>query len=407
MNNPSFLIVGTNFINKGAEAMMKTVSHQVLNKYPNADIHVICHKEERDVATSQGFHPLYIDVHPLSRLIEKVIGKLKQIAGLANKPYADYTPMNQVKAIKNLKTVIDASGFAYGDKRGYQQPLESQKIIDYCKTIGVPYIIMPQAWGSFKDPQVAQNVRQMLESCDRYYTRDDVSRAYVADLLSKSIEDIPILPDIAFHFPIPDNDGRELIRGFGFDTSSTDKPILGISPNMRIYERMSGIGVDNEYINTVIQLIKHYRDQFHIILIPNEIRPGQSGLKDDAYLCQLIYDTLPDKSGLTLVRGYHTAEEIKAIIREVDILIASRFHSLIFALSLGIPSMAISWSHKYRELFRIFDLERFVVEDKGLKLEKATTLFDELWQNRKDISEQISNELPKLKARNAEVFELI
>lgn len=407
MSKLSFLIVGTNFINKGAEAMMKTVSHEILKRYKDADIFVICHQEEEEVAKQQGFIPLYVEYYIIEKIIDRVVSKFKNILGLKAKPYADYTPIQKIMNIDNLKTVIDASGFAYGDKRGYQQPLESQKIIDYCKQIDVPYIIMPQAWGSFNDPIVAKNVKHMIEASDHFFTRDDVSRSYVSKLLNRPEQDIPLVPDIAFHFPIPEIDGVKLLSNFSLDLNNKKQPLLGLSPNMRIYERMNGSGQENEYVKILIKIINHYKHKFNIVLIPNEIRPGKTNLKDDAYLCNLIYNSFVDNSNLTLVKGYHTAEEIKAIIKETHIMIASRFHSLIFALSLGIPCLAISWSHKYKELFKLFDLERFVVEDKGLQLEKATHLFDELMDNHTLISDRILEELPKIKNKNAFVFDLL
>lgn len=406
MSNQAFLIVGANFINKGAEAMLKTVSHQILKRYPNATIYAICHPQERDIARKQGIEPIYIETNKWKSLIDKIIGKLGRILGQPGKPYADYTPMEKIKEIRGLKTVIDASGFAYGDKRGYIQPLETQKIIDYCHEIKIKYIFMPQAWGSFKDEQVAFNCKRMIESADAYFTRDDVSQKYVAGLLGQSIDQIPKLADIAFHFPIPTIYGKQILSKNQYSNPLQLK-VVGISPNMRIYERMSGKGIDNTYVQAIIRIISTLQSDTHIVLIPNEIRPPGDTLPDDSFLCQTIYDAMSSHDNLTLIKGYYSAEEIKAVIREMDLVIASRFHSLIFALSLGIPSLAISWSHKYRELFKLFDLERFVVEDEGMDEKKILSLYHELRLNSAEISEKIQNQLPILKKSNEHVFDLL
>ncbi len=410
MQQQSYLLVGGNFINKGAEAMLKTVKYKLEEKHPGAVVYCICHPEERVIATKQGFIPVTDTTPPLLKKIQKladrVLGKLKKMMGGAGKPYADYSPMNEIKKINNLVAAIDVSGFAYGDKRGYQQPIETTKIIHFCKQTGARYLFMPQAWGSFKEPQVAKNCRNMILTADAYFTRDDVSRSYVADLLQLKTEDIPLACDIAFHFPIPTISGKEILKK---NKISLDVHLLtvGISPNMRIYERMKGSGADNEYVKNFCAIIKELQQRFEIILVPNEILPGEGvDHADDQFLCKTIYEALPDKIHCHLLKGYYSAEEVKAVIRETDLLIASRFHSLVFALSLGIPCMAISWSHKYRELFKLFSLEEYVLEDKGTGIAHILETFEKLYKSRSEVAQVIKTRLPLLKDSNKHVFDL-
>ncbi|MCH8486172.1 MAG: polysaccharide pyruvyl transferase family protein [Candidatus Cyclonatronum sp.] len=406
MSKPSFLIVGANFTNKGAEAMLKTVQHQILQRYDNAVIYAICHENEAELASTQGIVPLYVDRSSLSVFLGKVAGKLRKIFRLKSKPYADYTPVEKLSQIKNLKTAIDASGFAYGDKGGYIQPLETMKVMDYCEMVDAPYIFMPQAWGSFKDHQVAENCRKMLTRTDTFFARDEVSRTYLANLLLKPAKEVYLLPDIAFHFPIPTLDGNEILKSCGYE-NPLDRPVLGISPNMRIYEKYPERGRENEYLKLLLDVIESLKNSYHIVLIPNEIRPEGSADRDDAYLCKTLYDAISGQENITLISGYRSAEEIKAVIRETDLLIASRFHSLIFALSLGIACMAISWSHKYRELFALFELEHFVVEHKDMNAQYVLQLFGELESSKNEIEAKINKTLPELKAKNAGVFDFL
>jgi colanic acid/amylovoran biosynthesis protein len=105
--------------------------------------------------------------------------------------------------------------------------------------------------------------------------------------------------------------------------------------------------------------------------------------------------------------GYYSAEEIKVVIKATDVVIASRFHSLVFALSLGIPCIAISWAHKYRELFKLFGMEDFVVEDTKMNEAAILQLFEQLTSEYSAWQSKISTVLPELKQRNAEVFDLL
>jgi polysaccharide pyruvyl transferase WcaK-like protein len=403
MNN-SYLIVGTNFINKGAEAMLKTVTHFIRKADPTAEVHLICHESEKSIATAQGFFPHFVQKSSTDVFIDKVEGKVKKVLAITPKPYADYTPIESIKKIKNLKMAIDASGFAYGDKRGYQQPLETLLIIDYVKFIGVPYYFMPQAWGTFKDPKVAANCKLMLEKSDGFYARDDQSREFLATLLGEKVESIPLMPDIAFHFPIPQNDPESIYPGI--NKLKKEKLIIGISPNMRVLERMGKADASNSYVKILLDTIQLLQKNYHVLLIPNEIRPPGDTNKDDAFLCKLLHDLSENKINLHLIEGYRSAEEIKTIIKTCDFLIASRFHSLIFALSLGIPCVAISWSHKYRELFKLFGLEHLVVEDKDMELPIIQNKVEACLSDLEALSSKINEVLIQIKKRNISVFDI-
>jgi coenzyme F420-reducing hydrogenase beta subunit len=57
-----------------------------------------------------------------------------------------------------------------------------------------------------------------------------------------------------------------------------------------------------------------------------------------------------------------TASQLRAVISRCDCLVASRFHSMISALCVGVPPVVTAWSHKYREVMSEFGLESFVIE---------------------------------------------
>ena len=55
--------------------------------------------------------------------------------------------------------------------------------------------------------------------------------------------------------------------------------------------------------------------------------------------------------------------EIKRIIGTASLVISSRYHGLISGLSQNVPSLATSWSHKYKELLIAYNCEKFFIDD--------------------------------------------
>tara|TARA_R110000850_G_scaffold244590_2_gene369413 strand:+ start:24 stop:1274 length:1251 start_codon:yes stop_codon:yes gene_type:complete len=405
MKEKNFFLLGGNFINKGAEAMLKTVQFHILEAHPNAAIYVRCRYAEKDIAIKQGFIPVYENLSGIRKIAyqfyEKALAKTTAALGRKPIPFADRTPIADMRRkIKRVHMGIDVSGYAYGDSRDYMQPLETIKAINFCKERGGKFVFMPQAWGSFELADVAQNVRDMLKLSDDFFVRDTVSRDYIAGLLGKDAASVPVYPDIAFTFPHPGLErGGRILSSIG--RTSSQRKLLAICPNMRVYARSEGKGEDNVYVQKLVKIARHAMDKMDmdVVLVPNEVRPVEGYHPDDRFICRLLNKAISDEERCFYVSEYYSAEEVKSVLGHADLVVASRFHSLIFALSQGIPCMAISWSHKYRELFALFGMEKFVVEDSDINNTGLFELLTELNEQNEQWSTTIKETLPKIKEK--------
>ena len=104
---------------------------------------------------------------------------------------------------------------------------------------------------------------------------------------------------------------------------------------------------------------------------------------------------------------YYSAQEIYNLIGSVDLLISSRFHALIFGFLQEKPVMAISWSHKYRELFSLFGLEKFVLESNEMNQDDTIRLLNKLLEEKTNVELKIKESITRLKTQVTEVFDEI
>jgi hypothetical protein len=85
-----------------------------------------------------------------------------------------------------------------------------------------------------------------------------------------------LAPDIAFHFRgDPPEVGDALLARHGL--ARGDRPLVGITPNMRIVERTEGQGEANAYLRSLIGLGRWFLDNTDagLVLIPHEFTPGR------------------------------------------------------------------------------------------------------------------------------------
>lgn len=397
-NEIKVLIIGANFINKGAEAMLLTVKQQLSLRFVSVKIYMICKYYEKNLAIDNGIEPIFInrEVFIVRGFFLKVYKKVLNILGRKKLPYFETYPFNKIRSLeKNLDAIIDISGYAYGGDWGgivIKKVLKLKSIFP-----GSKLIFLPQAWGPFHLQNHKNLMRKMLNASDKYYARDAYSQLELSKLLNVPLNSIARENDIVFSF---DHQAEIRDHSSGF-AKSENELLVGISPNMRIYEKSHTKEGGNGYITSLVSvarlLIKNHNAK--IVLIPNEIKPIESGYADDRFLCRLLFASIERKGNCMLWDQYSGAAEIKDIISKLDILIGSRFHALIFAFSLHIPCVALSWSHKYRELFKIFGMENFVLEMEEMQEhEKLVELLNHIINNYSSVVEKIETKRMELNA---------
>lgn len=408
------LIRGAGFQNKGAEAMLRVVQRELAIRIPEVSFHATVTPLEAPYANRSGISPVILYGNTRQEILHLV-----PIVSMAYKVYISSRNPDFSKAIKTSRKtafeinaighvdgVIDVSGFAYSDSWGTGSLKNTWAWIEYCAAKKKPYIFLPQAWGSFEKKEVSSWAKRICKDANLVFSRDDESSNYLAKLQNIPISEVRTLPDIAFRFRgASEVVGRSIFRDLGLVKDG--RPVITLVPNMRVYERTAGTGASNQYVNLLVALTNYCIENLgaSVLLVPNEIRVPSSVGPDDRFLCGIIECCIRNPEYCYTIREYYPSETIKAILGQSDLLIASRFHSLVFALSQGVPVLALGWSHKYRELLRSFGLEDFVVEHDRLDTNSVLSLVERAWERREESRRLILETVPQLQEKIDKLFD--
>ncbi len=407
------VVRGGGFSNKGAEAMLLTVHREMLQRFPSVETVAIIPSASHQKAYVNGVTP--VSAYSGSRL-SQMLGGIKALkAGLRSKdimPISRRSPKVacELQATYPFDAVVDISGFSYSDECawGLSEARETLAWLQFCDQKNVPYFFLPQSWGPFGQNELAGIVRSFAEKASLVCSRDRISTKHLETLFGEAHASRSAY-DIAFLFEGDTaSAGKQLLDEMGVDR---ERPLIGIAPNTRVYEKAQGHGGENQYVQLLVKIAKHCITELSssVVLVPHEVAPERGApRRDDRYVCGLIEYLVADTSRCVAVKSLLSAARTKAALGNLDMLIGSRFHSLVLALSCGVPSFALGWSHKYEELMSDCGLPECCQPfSTSTEVGKLIMAVDNVWYNKDQMSQVLRERVPEIQKSVADLFEKV
>lgn len=346
---------GVKFSNKGAELMLRAIVQEV-SRWPArvaVDLRTGSFRQRRSVNAQ---HLARFDSVKLSwanalldRTMRVVPEPLRRQFGLV--------------AFDEVDVMLDASGFAFTDQWGPGGAELAAATFQQAKRRGAKVILLPQAFGPFEQPRVRRAVEAILRSADLVFARDEQSQAYLADLNSGGTR-IERAPDFT-----------NLLEGA---VVPVRPPFVCVIPNYRM--------VDKTRPEVARQYTAFLADCVRCVLrhgTPVKVLIHETDRDEE--LAYAVREAVEEDIEIICEQD---ALRIKGIIGQSLMTVSSRFHGLINALSQGVPALATSWSHKYRELMRDYDSEAFLFSSLQFEEETANKI-DYVLRHREEVAARV------------------
>lgn len=327
------LAYGVNFDNKGAELMMYSIRDrlQQWDKTNKVAVHFkVGTFAQRNQAGVDHYIWKWLKKIPYgvdaSNLVLMTIPKiLRDRYKLLIEPEID--------------CVMDASGFAYSDQWGERATQITAQLCLRWRKQGKKIIFLPQAFGPFGNSNIKHSFSQIVELADLIFARDQKSYDYISQV-ANSMNNVKIAPDFTNLVP-------------GLKPQYADKLINRscIIPNYRMLDKTTK-DTKNKYFTFINSCLQYLVDQgLEPFILIHEI--------DDFSLGQQIQQNF--NGNIEIIREDNPLY-LKGILGSCQLVISSRFHGLISALSQGIPCLGTGWSHKYQQLFATYSCPEMLVD---------------------------------------------
>jgi len=331
-NKKAVCITGGGFGNKGAEAMVLTIANAIRKRLPDVKIFIRVKSIDFSKACNNNLFPIKSD-NPTS-ISSRLFSKIRT----ANLYY-------------KCSAFINVGGYQIGDPWEERLAQKLAKTMKRCVRFGNQVFLMPQAWGPFSSRGIADAVWSIIQTATLSYVRDKRSMEAVEKVVGKENPKVRFAHDIAWNFQGADlMVGRRLIHDAGLLERGNSITVC-VTPNLR-FGIFEGTGQENKYIKSLRCIIQYLCSKHNakVLLLGHAFESNNLGTKDDRTLCNYLLSSFEQRLPVAHLDRILTAAKVKSVIGNCDLLISSRYHALIAALSQGIPAAAIGWSHKYDEL---------------------------------------------------------
>ena len=395
------LIAATLTGNHGAEAMaiavvgrlrerMPDLRFVLFSYYPQADRKVIA--DER-VKIGSGT--------PSSLVANHLPGAL--LGALLPKRRRQTSPLlsAEVRQLSSCDVLVDLAGVAFIDGREKFLPFNVLTLLP-AMLLGVPVIKASQALGPFKKFVNRLAARAILPRCSLIVARGKGTKAYLDTI---KLTDVLVAPDLAFLMQDTDRlveaepSGVNHVAAQPLEWRKFGRKVVGLCPSSVIYAKLG-----SSYVENLVELVIRIEGDGHsVAVIPNATRSGARGLRNnDIPVLRKIREGLNDRGweGRAIFLDRDTdAVSIRKCIAECDVMIVSRFHAMIGALSLEKPTVVLGWSHKYLEVMADFGLEDCVFDYANLRVEDFYTRVAAVIGSSGSLSDKIASALPNVRKR--------
>lgn len=143
----------------------------------------------------------------------------------------------------------------------------------------------------------------------------------------------------------------------------------------------------------------------NVVLVANVT--GGKKRNDDRFAARAVAEYCTHFSRIYCIQGEYSPSEIKGILKNAEVVIGSRMHVNIAALSNCIPTIAIAYSLKSFGIMEVCGQEKWVYPIEELDGDKLFNVFMKLWEKKKDVRIELSKRIPaihEMAASNGKIF---
>ena len=242
-----------------------------------------------------------------------------------------------------------------------------------------------------------------LSKIDLITLREDVSYQNLRDIGVKN-DRVFVIPDLAFLLrPAPYKHAKEIMMREGIKESY--RPLIG----MTITRKMASMVLPNhnspessyhKHIEMLAQVIDNLTSRLDatVVFMPHCI--GFAKELDDRIVAKDIFQMCKNKNKVKVITNEYGADELKGLIGQFDLFVGERIHSVINAMSMCVPSIAMSYSTDQRlGIIKMVGQENAICYVENLNANALLSKISDIWSKRNRIRKDLKSQTKIIEER--------
>lgn len=254
--------------------------------------------------------------------------------------------------------------------------------------LNIPVIVMPNSYGPFKGKIVNILLKKALGNAKIVTSREGISREVLREFTNVNSE---IYPDLGFFLKNSNKfNAKKYLLKKGVPIG--DKKCIGMT--LRPYRFPKSDNPKEKYENYISSIAKYIKwleeNNYFLVMVAHTL--GPSAHEDDRIAIKDVLNKCTSKNIVYIEDENLDCEDIKSLYSELDFVIGTRFHSAIFAMASGVPSIAISYGgNKGEGIMKDMGLEKYVVPIEEINYDSLVEKTIDLDNNSDQIKLKINN----------------
>ncbi len=394
------------------DAAITKIMIEKLNKFSKSKISIFCYNPSSDFDFFSKYSNVYGDLYSIENELNPSVPKfliaikfiIKTLSYLAWSKLKNF-PINfktkeKIKLLKQSNLIIYAGGGYIG---GSNNPFPTIFTLYLSKIFGKKVYLSGVTIEPPKGFFSKHLIYSVLNRIDLITVREPISMKVLNELKIRTKK--VLTADYVFlQKCLNENETADLFQRLLISKDSSIKIGLNLMELNTLKAHHTSDKI-NSYENSIIKAMELILKKTNCIIY---LFPFQIDKKvNDLTICENVKNNLGLFSNrIKIINENFSPEQMKTIIGFMDIFIGTRFHSLVFALSQKVPTIAIGYHQKCIGLMQMINLEKWLLDFSFDEKELAEKVL-ELLDNREKIIMKISEKIPELEMNAQRNFELI
>jgi colanic acid/amylovoran biosynthesis protein len=253
------------------------------------------------------------------------------------------------------------------------------RLFDFQVTLqlGRPLVFFTQSLGPFHQPAYRRQFRQIFSRAKLVLVRDELSRQHIHEIAGNCCP-VRISADGVFTFA--DRLTLEQARRKQWPPSSPLRVAISVRDWPAIPELNAAMP---DFRRSIIAAITHLTTSHDAeITMISTCQGIPEYRQNDAEVASSIVAELPDniRRQVRQEKNFHPPQKLAEKLSRFDLVIATRMHMAILALTAGVPVLPIAYEFKTRELFSRLGLTEIVLESTSITPAAMVATIEQFFQ---------------------------